>query len=86
MAGLIDLTNAVREILLADWDPIGVGDVPQAADEYDDYALRIARMLAGGTSVAELSGYLLEIETDTLGLKGDPARATRAAERLLNIR
>jgi hypothetical protein len=86
MARLNDLTNAVREVLLTQWDPIGVHGIPEAADEYDEYAPPVARMLADGTSVAELSSYLLRIETDTLGLKGDPTRARQVAERLLNIR
>ena len=67
---------SVRDTLLNEWDPIGIRDVPQAKDEYDDYAAPIARLLVEGTSVAELSRYLLEIERDTLGLRGDPARAS----------
>ena len=85
MTRLSHLTNAVREILLAHWDPIGIRDIPAAADEYDEYAPPIARMLAGGTSVAELSSHLLEIETDVLGLKGEPARAHQVAARLLSL-
>jgi hypothetical protein len=85
MARLDDVTNAVRDVLLVEWDPIGIRDVPQAADEYDGYAPPIVRMLAIGTSAAELSGYLLEIETDALGLEGDSARARQVAERLLSI-
>ncbi len=85
MTRLDQLTDAVEKILLAHWDPIGVGDVRQAADEYDEYALYVARMLAKGSSHAELSRYLLEIERATLGLKGDPARARRVAAKLLTI-
>jgi hypothetical protein len=85
MARLSDPTDAVRAILLADWDPIGIRDVPQAADEYDEYAPPIAKMLADEASIVELSRYLLEIETETLGLKGDPVRARRVAEALSDI-
>ena len=35
----------VREILLRDWDPIGVSGIPEAADEYDTYANRAYVML-----------------------------------------
>ena len=82
---LNQLTNATREILLVYWDPIRVGDVPKVADEYDAYTLPIVRMVADGTSVAELSRYLLEIETDRLGLKGDPDRARLVAAKLLSL-
>jgi hypothetical protein len=85
MTTLDRLTNAAKEVLLVEWDPIGIQDVPQAADEYDEYALRVARMLSDGTSVAELSRHLLEIETDVLGLKGDLARVQRVAAKLLTI-
>ncbi|WP_272939013.1 hypothetical protein [Sinorhizobium meliloti] len=28
----------VRDVLLRDWDPIGISDIPEAKDEYDAYA------------------------------------------------
>jgi len=31
----------VREILMRDWDPIGVSRVPEAADEYDRYVGKV---------------------------------------------
>lgn len=37
--------NIIREILLQHWDPIGVGDAPDAVDEYDHYAIKILQML-----------------------------------------
>jgi hypothetical protein len=77
-----DLHDAVRTILLNDWDPIGVRDVPEAQDEYDSYAPAIARLVAAGTSVSDLSAHLLEIETDAMGLRGDASRAHSIAEKL----
>jgi hypothetical protein len=35
----------LRCILMTAWDPIGVGDAPEAWDEYDEYAPQIARVL-----------------------------------------
>lgn len=84
MRNVTKVANEVRGILLADWDPIGVRDVPQARDEYDEYLLPIAKMLIKGTTVAELSSHLLEIEREAFGLKGDPERADRVATRLLS--
>ena len=85
MASVAQMRDEVRRILVADWDPIGVGDVPQARDEYDEYLPPLLGMLASGTSVRKLSSYLLKIERDSLGLEGDPDRANRVATRLLNI-
>jgi hypothetical protein len=35
----------LRQILLRDWDPIGVQHAPEASDEYDAYADRAYVML-----------------------------------------
>jgi hypothetical protein len=38
----------VRQILLHDWDPIGIQDVPEASDEYDRYVDKAYVMLMDG--------------------------------------
>jgi hypothetical protein len=30
-----EIETKIRPVLMEDWDPIGVSDVPEAADEYD---------------------------------------------------
>jgi hypothetical protein len=80
-----DLFENVKRVLMHDWDPIGIRDVPQAQDEYDDYARQIARMLAAGISIADLSKDLLEIETGSMGLPGDSGRANAVARKLWQI-
>lgn len=48
----------VREILLRDWDPIGVSGIPEAADEYDTYANKPYVMLMDeGATASEIAGY-----------------------------
>ena len=37
--------DGIRRLLMTEWDPIGVRDIPEAAGEYDSYAPPIARML-----------------------------------------
>jgi hypothetical protein len=37
--------RSVRRVLLEDWDPIGIRDVPQASDEYDSYVMPIYGIL-----------------------------------------
>jgi hypothetical protein len=34
---LREIDSAIRRILMEKWDPIGVSDEPQAADEYNSY-------------------------------------------------
>ena len=39
------LHQAIRRALLIEWDPIGVGQMPEAQDEYDSYVPQIYKML-----------------------------------------
>ena len=70
----------VREVLMQEWDPIGVRDEPDAQDEYDRYAARAYVMLmderATGPAIA---AYLFEIATDHMGLTARPELAERSA-------
>lgn len=44
-----EITQRIREILIRDWDPIGVPDLP--ADEYDMYIGGIYGLIVRGASV-----------------------------------
>lgn len=52
------IQKSIGEVLLSDWDPIGVNDVPEAQDEYDSYVGDVYRMLASGCSEDELVEHL----------------------------
>lgn len=58
----------LRCILMTAWDPVGVGDAPEAWDEYDDYADGVAHRLrdASDPDVAaeRVADYLDHIERD----------------------
>ena len=54
----------IREILLHQWDPIGVSDVPEAADEYDAYVGKVYTMLMDDRAeAAEIANYLFNLAT-----------------------
>jgi hypothetical protein len=80
-----DMQARVGEILLRQWDPIGVADVPQAQDEYDSYVGEIALSVLRRRSVSDIATQLLAIETDLMGLRGDNTRALRVADRLVRL-
>ena len=80
------LYKAVRQILMREWDPIGVSDVQAAQDEYDQYIQPIVRLVLGDASPSVLSEHLLRIETVEMGLRVDRGRALRAAEKLRTLR
>ena len=80
----------VRRILLQDWDPIGVRDIPGASDEYDNYADKAYVMLMDDRATAEsIASYLYGIAAEYIGL-GHSARlkedARRVAETLVALR
>jgi hypothetical protein len=79
-----EVRRGIRRILIEEWDPIGVKDTPEAADEYDLYIGDIFELLERGGSVAKISDYLRNIEVDRMGMidaAGEPllAEARRGA-------
>lgn len=80
----------VREILLRDWNPIGVYGIPEAIDEYDAYASRAYVMLMDeGATASEIAGYLFTIATEHMGLaeRGRLAESSdRVAKLLVSLR
>jgi len=75
--------NAIREILLRAWDPIGVGDVAEAQDEYDTYIPGIYGRLIHRIPEQELFDHLWQIETQQMGLAGDRSKTQQAVRKLL---
>jgi hypothetical protein len=63
-----ELRAAMRYILMQNWDPIGVKEVPEAADEYDMYIGDVYDLLKRGASDNEISNYLVKVETEGMGL------------------
>lgn len=61
-----EIRQHIRRILMAEWDPIGVGDVPEAADEYDSYIGGVYKLLELGASQDDIGNYLREIEVDRI--------------------
>lgn len=72
----------LREIGWSKWDPIGVGgpDHGWPADEYDTYLLQAAAQLWNGNSDEAVADYLLNIETEHMGLTAVPGIEARALE------
>jgi hypothetical protein len=74
--------DAIRKVLMSEWDPIGCG-APD--DEYDGYIPVIYRLMQARVSVEELASHLTNIETESMGLSGGRAverRNRRVAESL----
>ncbi len=63
------ITDEIREVLVRDWDPIGVMDDPEwPRDEYDSYIGEIHSYLARGESAEFIARHLCFIEDSRMGL------------------
>ena len=77
------IQESIRLVLLRDWDPIGVQDVPEAQDEYDSYVGGVYRLLASGATAQEIAEHLLRIEMFQMGLgTSNSASLLAVAEKL----
>lgn len=81
-----EIQDRIRQVLLHEWDPIGVRDVPEAQDEYDSYVGGVYRLLASGASEDEIVDHLWNIETVIIGLPGlDRTKLLPIARRLCGL-
>ena len=77
---------AIRTILLTEWDPIGVSQVPEAQDEYDGYVGGVYKLLITHANRNELFLHLWQIETERMGLFGNRQQTEAIVDRLLKLR
>ena len=77
--------DAIRTVLLRDWDPIGVSDVPEAHDEYDSYIPGIHGRLISRASAQELFDHLRKIETIEMGLASNRQRTQHVVQKLIAL-
>ena len=74
---------------MREWDPIGVRDVPEAQDEYDNYVGEAYVLLMDrGATAEDMDGYLRGVE-DHMGLtqtRDMLDRRQRVAEALIALR
>ena len=77
--------GALRDLVMSEWDPIGVKNIPEAADEYDAYLGEIRQLVVTRASTQNIFEYLWQLETQHMGLTGDRARTMKFAENLSKI-
>ena len=77
---------SIARLLMDEWDPIGVGDVPEAAGEYDAYVAGVYRLLASNASKEVIAEHLAAIERDSMGLeRAQGACLLPVAEKLVRL-
>jgi hypothetical protein len=80
------IQRAIAEVLLRNWDPIGVKDEPRAQDEYDAYVGGVYRLIASGATARQIAEHLASVEAEQLGFSDtDPKMLIPVAEKLLQL-
>lgn len=80
------LYKRIDEILLNDWDPIGVSAVPEARDEYYGYLPQVFRLVIEGASQSAIADYLFRVETESMGLTGVKEHCMKIAAAVLSAK
>lgn len=79
------LIKEIQKILLKEWDPIGIQDIPQAQDEYDSYIPDVYELILSNRTEKEVFDYLWGIETERMGLSGDKKHTQTIAHKLFKL-
>jgi hypothetical protein len=81
-----EIQAAIGRILLHDWDPIGVRDVPEAQDEYDSYVGGVYGLLVSGAPPQAIAEHLCAVERESMALgQRQPADLLLVAEKLCRL-
>jgi hypothetical protein len=73
----------LRGILLTEWDPLLVGDAPQAQDEYDAYLAPLGSALRAGAGRQAVVDYLVDCE-QRMGFKPSAAQLEGIAGQIVS--
>ena len=77
--------DVISQVLLKEWDPIGVSEIDEAQDEYDAYVPGVHKLLIHRCTSQELFDYLWQIETEHMGLCGNRGHTEEIAKRLIGL-
>lgn len=75
----------VKRVLLKEWDPIGIPNIPEAGTEYDGYVLGLCRLLREFQSVEKIYEYLFWIVIERMGLEVNESHTMAIAKMLVNL-
>jgi len=71
---IAEIHRQMRVVLARDWDPIGVGDAPEAFNEYYGYVRGAYDVAVQTRSPEAVARHLLEIEQEAMGLSARSLR------------
>ncbi len=81
------LLDRIREVLLRQWDPLGLADAAGTPDDYDPYAREVRAILSDPeTTEGRVAHYLEWVETHSLHLQARPEAAAEAASAIMGLK
>ena len=85
-----ELANLVRNVLLTEWDPIGIreflaDDYDAVRDEYDAYVPTVVHMIVEGSAKSDIEEFLFTTERQKMHRRRPRDFAASAAESLGKI-
>ena len=80
-----EIQDNIRDVLMKNWDPIGVSNESGAQDEYDGYIGGIYRLLANRASEKQIIDHLYKIETENMELESSKKTLKDVATALMKI-
>ena len=78
------LYKLIDELLRKEWDPCFVNGSPEARDEYYSYIPNIFRLAMNDSSPKDIAKYLLFIEKEEMGCRGDKQTCLRIANKIVS--
>jgi hypothetical protein len=78
--------NRVGDVLLYEWDPIGVADTDCPKDEYQSYVPRVCKIALETTTLEPLANLLTRITVEKMGLPSKEERDIEIAKRIMEIK
>lgn len=85
MSDAMSREDKLKRVLLIDWDPIGVSELPEAQDEYDSYLPSVVALLSSGGNQRQLADHLYWIATVQMGLGGNRQHSEKIAGKLISV-
>jgi hypothetical protein len=65
---IAEIHRQLEAMLLHNWDPIGVGHIPECRDEYRRYVRGVYDVAVGTRSARAVAEHLVKIEREHMGL------------------
>ena len=77
------LWQAIHEVLLTQWNPFCIYDIPVCEDEYDSYIPGIIRLLTSGADEYKMTNHLRGLELHSIGFSESNSEKNKQVAQLL---